>query len=170
MVGLVCVTNVSGQIQPEVAEFGKLKIPKIKTKMDTIPILIQPITITYSKHYDIELVHLSRYFQSSRIVISFTNQSKDFVDNFWLQASLLDKRKSFLYREQSLFFTKVKPGETVKADMLCESVGTDEIGYIVLSPMLLEVNDEDQIFDIEQVNIIPDTIHKIIVDFESRIE
>ena len=36
--------------------------------------------------------------------------------------------------------------------------------------MLLEVNDEDQIFDIEQVKIESDTLEYIIVDFEMHLK
>ncbi len=163
-------SNAFAQEKPAVVEFTKNANTKSLIIRDTIPVQKIVVVDSAGEPYLLKLVHINRFYQSTRIVMSFTNRSASFVDNFWVMASLLDTRKSFLYREQSMFFTKVKQGETAKAEMICESIGIEEIGYIVLSPMLLEVNDEDQIFDIEQVKIESDTLEYIIVDFEMHLK
>ena len=161
--------KINAQEMPVVVEFTKEgKAIKVLPE-DSAPVQKIIIADPSVEPYLLKLDHINRFYQSTRIILSFTNRSVSYVDNFWVTASLLDKRKSFLYREQSLFFTKVKPGETAKAEMICESIGIEEIGYIVLSPMLLEVNDEDLTFDIEQVEIKSDTLDYIIIDFESRL-
>jgi hypothetical protein len=162
--------KIFAQERPAVVEFTKDVNKKPVILKDTIPVERSIIMDSANKPYLLKLDHIGPFYQSTRIIISFTNHSSAFIDNFWVTASLLDKRKSFLYRDQPLFFTKVKQGETAKSDIICESIGIEDIGYIVLSPMLLEVNDEDQIFDIEQVEIKSDTLDYIIIEFESRLK
>jgi hypothetical protein len=167
------LTVLNAQEQPKVIEFTKDKFLQKQVeveRIDSAPAMKIEVADTLLKPYLLKFVHINRFYQSTRIIFSFTNRSASFVDNFWVTASLLDNRKSFLYREQSMFFTKVKQGETAKSEMICESIGADEIGYIVISPMLLEVDDNDQTFDIEQVEIVSDTLTNIVIDFESHLK
>jgi hypothetical protein len=167
---LVSAQFAISQEKPVVAEFSKDKV--IAKKHDTvemIPVIPTIADTSGQKPYRIELTYVGAYYQSARLVITLTNRSGKFIDHFWLQASLLDKRKSFLYRGEPLLFTKVKAGKSVSAEMLCESINTEDIGYVVLSPMLLEVDDEEQVFDIDKVEIMPDNEHGILVVFESRV-
>ncbi len=166
---LISSAAVFSQEKPEVAEFSKEKVIA-KTKDSLVVVPVTPTAETsFLKPYSIELTYVGAYYQSARLVITLTNRSGKFIDHFWLQASLLDKRKSFLYRGEPLLFTKVKEGKSVSAELLCESINTEDIGYVVLSPMLLEVDDEEQVFDIDKVEIMPDKEHGILVVFESRV-
>lgn len=167
---LVSVQTAISQEKPVVAEFSKDKgHAKRIDSVEMIPVVPSFPDTSALKPYRIELTYVGAYYQSARLVITLTNRSGKFIDHFWLQASLLDKRKSFLYRGEPLLFTKVKAGKSVSAEMLCESINTEDIGYVVLSPMLLEVDDEEQVFDIDKVEIMPDKEHGILVVFESRV-
>jgi hypothetical protein len=80
-------------------------------------------------------------------VVAFTNNSPFFIDNFWMQVRLLDKNGSFLYREQPVLFTSVQAGKTVRGEVLCESIGTEEVGFVVIRPELLEIERNERPFE-----------------------
>lgn len=167
---LISVHSAVSQEKPVLAEFEKDKINfKKSDSVEMAPVVPQFADTSVLKPYRIELTYVGAYYQSARLVLAITNRSGKFIDHFWLQASLLDKQKSFLYRGEPLLFTKVKAGKSVSAELLCESINTEDIGYVVLSPMLLEVDDEEQVFDIDKVEIMPDKQYGIFVAFESRL-
>lgn len=104
--------------------------------------------------FTLELSYIGQYMQSVQLVFTLTNNSGVQLNNFWLHVSLLNKNKGFLYREQPALFSEIKPSAKQSIEILCESVGLEEIGFVVLHPQLLEKERTEQIFETENVELI----------------
>ncbi len=143
---LIAMQLQAQELEPKVAEFG---VKPYERPLNTVeqPKLISPDEEALDTVFVVTLQELSQYYQSTRLVIAFTNNSPFFVDNFWIQVRLLDKNGSFLYREQPVLFTTVNAGRTVRGEVLCESIGTEEVGYVVIRPELLEIERNERPFE-----------------------
>lgn len=104
--------------------------------------------------FSLQMTYIGQYMQSVRLVFTLNNNTEEQLNNFWLHISLLDKNKNFLYREQPALFSEIKPHGKQSIEMLCESVGLEEVGYIVLHPQLLELERVEQSFDPKKVELI----------------
>lgn len=104
--------------------------------------------------FTLQMTYIGQYMQSVRLVFTLNNNTEEQLNNFWLHISLLDKNKNFLYREQPALFSEIKPHGKQSIEMLCESVGLEEVGYIVLHPQLLELERVEQSFDPKKVELI----------------
>lgn len=119
-------------------------------EMDTVQIPVQNIQYPYT----FELKSFSQFQQSTRMVFELTNNNQEQISNFWLHISLLDKEGIFLYSEQPLFYSNIAPGRRGIIEMMFESVGKDDIGYIVLYPGLLEINRNELPFNTQDVRLV----------------
>jgi len=113
----------------------------IEKSIDTLP-------------FSIRLVHLGQYMQSVQLIFEFTNMHPEMVNHFWVHVSLLDQNKYFLYREQPALFTNIRKGKSQRIELLCESVGLEEVGYIVIHPQLLEIDRNEVSFDVSNIKLI----------------
>jgi hypothetical protein len=120
------------------------------TVKDTLPAQNQNLQYPYT----FELKSFSQFHQSTRMVFELTNNQQEPINNFWLHISLLDKQGIFLYSEQPLFFSNIAPGRKGIIEMMFESVGKDDVGYIVLYPGLLEINRKELPFETQDVRLI----------------
>lgn len=148
---LLCIFFVYSFIQaqelkPRVAEFGA---EPYESPLNTVepPKIIEWQEESLDTAFVVTLQEVSQYYQSTRLIIAFTNNSRLLVDNFWIQVRLLDRNGSFLYREQPILFTGIQPGRTVRGEVLCESIGIAEVGYVVIRPELLETERHERHFE-----------------------
>ncbi len=157
--GLLHFNPLFGQeLKPKLAEFG------------TEPLNPQPDSLRYQRFYAaeneqdsiflIQLTNLSTFYQSARLIVSLTNNSKEHIDHLWFQLRLLTLKAEFLYREQPVMFTNIKPGQKVSYEVLCESIYPKDIGYVVLRPELIELNRkekplETRLFEMQNVTDFP---------------
>jgi len=132
--------------QPKLVEFGAEPYERPFNTVEP-PEVIETEETLSDTSFVITLQELSQYYQSTRLVIALTNKSGQYVDNFWVQVRLLDQNGSFLYREQPVLFTTLESGRTHRAEMLCESIGKDEVGYVVFRLELLELDREELPFE-----------------------
>ena len=121
-------------------------IPISSLNHDTIVSAELPFTLT--------LVLAEQYMQSARFIFKLTNNEPEQLNNFWLHVSLLDTHKGFLYREQPVLFSEIGPHSSQSIELLCESVGIVEVGYVVLHPQLLEIDRVEQAFDTKCVELV----------------
>lgn len=147
MILVLAASQIQAQeLKPKVAEFG-VKPYEQPLNTEEPPQLISPDEDALDTVFVVTLQELSQYYQSTRLVVAFTNNSPFFIDNFWMQVRLLDKNGSFLYREQPVLFTSVQAGKTVRGEVLCESIGTEEVGFVVIRPELLEIERNERPFE-----------------------
>lgn len=105
------------------------------------------------KPFQLQLLHAGQYMQSVQLVFELTNKSTEHLNHFWLHVSLRNRQGGFLYREQPALFAGIGSGQSQIIEMLCESVGIEEVGYIILHPRLLEINRFEQAFDTTKVSL-----------------
>lgn len=143
--------DIAAQVNPVIAEPDQhVLLPVVEIP---VPDTVKPATrLTYP--YTLELKNLSQYMQSTRLVFELTNATDRVLNNFWIHIALLDRGGMFLYREQPVFFSNIQPGRKGLIDILCESVGVDEVGFIVIYPGLLEENHHEIEFDPKLVQLI----------------
>lgn len=126
---------------------------------------------TYSdKVVVLKLIDLSQYQQCVRMVFELENISGGFINNCWFHVSLQDSERGFLYREQPLLFAEVAIGGRQQLELLCESVGIEEVGYIILHPQLLEIERVETLANPSKVQVIPlpDSDVKVVFNSELR--
>ncbi|MBU1008982.1 MAG: hypothetical protein KKD74_02490 [Bacteroidetes bacterium] len=154
----ISATDIAAQLNPVIADPDQhVSIPVVEIPgMDTLKPATSP---TFP--YTLELKNLSQYMQSTRLVFELTNATDRVLNNFWIHIALLDRGGMFLYREQPVFFSNIQPGRKGLIDILCESVGVDEVGFIVIYPGLLEENRHEIEFDPKLIQLIKpkDTEH-----------
>jgi hypothetical protein len=118
--------------------------------------------------YTLTIKNFSQYMQSTRIVFELKNHTADQLNHCWMHVALRDRQGMFLYTEQPLYFSNTAPNGKSLIDMYFESVGKEEIGYIVLYPGLLEANRKEMPFDTSKIRIVmPDGDSEVIVGFYS---
>lgn len=109
--------------------------------------------IIKTKGFTITLSKASQYMQSVQLIFEMHNQDSLFTNNCWFHVTLLTPAKAFLYREQPLLFNNVQAGSTQKQELLCESIGIEELGYIVLHPILYESADIESAFNYQNITL-----------------
>jgi hypothetical protein len=115
--------------------------PEATTEPNTLPFTLQ-------------LTHIKQFMQSTQLVFKLTNHEADMLNHFWIYVSLLDQSKGFLYREQPVLFTGIRKGGSQSIELLCESIGVDEVGYIILKPELLEIDRQEIPFETKKVELV----------------
>ena len=115
--------------------------PEATTEPNTLPFTLQ-------------LTHIKQFMQSTQLVFKLTNHEAEILNHFWIYVSLLDQSKGFLYREQPVLFTGIRKGGSQSIELLCESIGVDEVGYIILKPELLEIDRQEIPFEIKNVELV----------------
>ncbi len=91
--------------------------------------------------------------QSVQLIFELENNSGSLINNCWFGVYLETAEKEFLFREQPLLFSMVAPHGRQQLEILCESVGIEEVGYIVLRPQLLEIARTELLFDYSKVRL-----------------
>jgi hypothetical protein len=117
----------------------------------------------------LKLIDVSQYQQCVRMIFELENISNGFLNNCWFHVSLQDSEHGFLYREQPLLFAEVTNGGRQQLELLCESVGIEEVGFIVLHPQLLEIERVETLASPAKVQIISSTDSDVKVVFNSEI-
>lgn len=136
---------------PLIAQQQTLLVPKSNES--------EAATQIIHKGFTIKLLRLEQYMQSVQLVFEMKNQDSLPVNNCWFHVSLLGHDHGFLYREQPLLFSELKPFGTQKLELLCESIGVEEVGYIILYPILYEAAREESDFDFPKIHLqVPESI------------
>ncbi len=101
--------------------------------------------------FSLQLFRVKQFMQSAQLIFELTNHTEKDLTNFWVHVSLLDRNGQFLYREEPLLFVNLQPGQKALREILCESVGIEEIGHVVVYPVLLELDRNETSFRKERV-------------------
>ncbi|MDA3944310.1 MAG: hypothetical protein PF694_12315 [Bacteroidetes bacterium] len=136
----------SQEKKPEIAEFGTEIFSPPAQVAEIKPLIIDDET-SYDSAFIVTFEQLTKYYQSARLIIALQNRSEDYVDHIWFQLRLLDKKSGFLYREQAVLFTGIAAGQKVRLEVICESISPEEIGFVVLRPELIEIDDQEYPFN-----------------------
>lgn len=140
---LICILALTNQlIAQNSSGMDTLRTEEIVASADT------------NRPFRLTLLQARQYMQSVQLVFELSNLSSDHLNHFWLNVSLRDAQGGFLYREQPALFAAIGPGKSQNIEMLCESIGIEEVGYVVLHPHLLEINRFEQAFDTTKVQLI----------------
>lgn len=156
--GLICIGSFLflafqawGQ-GPVVAEYDSLHRTKHTTEIkirqsDDLP----EAQAAGETDFRLQLFRVKQYMQSAQLIFELTNHTEQVLTNFWVHVSLLDRNGQFLYREEPLLFVNLQPGQKAFREILCESVGIEEIGHVVVYPQLLEMEWNEIEFDKDRV-------------------
>jgi hypothetical protein len=121
--------------------------------------------------YTLTVKNFSQYMQSTRIVFELQNNTQDQLNHCWLHVALRDRQGMFLYAEQPLYFSNTAPNGKSLIDMYFESVGKEEIGFIVLYPGLLEANRKEMLFETSKIRIVmPEGENEVNIGFYSEFQ
>ncbi len=133
-----------------------------KTKVETLQQQI------LHKGFTIRLIKAAQYMQSVQLVLEMQNHDTVMTDNCWFHLTLLTPEKTFLYREQPLLFSQIKPLSTQRQELLCESVGLEELGFVVLHPVLYESGRSESAFNFANIRLeVPKEIpYQLIFSFQ----
>ena len=105
------------------------------------------------KGFTIRLIKAAQYMQSVQLVLEMQNHDTIMTDNCWFHLTLLTPEKTFLYREQPLLFSQIQPLSTQRQELLCESVGLEELGFVVLHPVLYESGRSESAFNFANIRL-----------------
>lgn len=137
---------------PVVAEYDSLHRTKPTREISKPQADVLPEAEAASKtDFRLQLFRVKQYMQSAQLIFELTNHTDQALTNFWVHVSLLDRNGQFLYREEPLLFVNLQPGQKAYREMLCESVGIEEIGHVVVYPQLLELEWNEVAFEKERV-------------------
>ncbi len=101
----------------------------------------------------LNLIKAGQYMQSVQLIFELENNSSSLINNCWFGVYLETTEKEFLFREQPLLFSMIAPFGKQQLEILCESVGIEDVGFIVLRPQLLEIARTELLFDYSKVQL-----------------
>ncbi len=105
------------------------------------------------KGFTIRLLRAEQYMQSVQLIFEMKNQDSVTVNNCWFHVGLSTPENTFLYREQPLLFNQLKPFGSQKLELLCESIGIEEVGFVILIPVLYEADREESEFNYPNIRL-----------------
>ncbi|MCK9451755.1 MAG: hypothetical protein M0Q90_08700 [Bacteroidales bacterium] len=130
------------EFKPEIADIGQQEVKTNTQSMD-----IKPETIDHKVSLDttfqISVEQISKYYQSTRMILSLKNNSNLRINHSWFQVRLLGKNGEFLYREQPVLFTEINVNQSIRYELIFESIDPEQIGYVVFRPELLELEGKE---------------------------
>lgn len=85
----------------------------------------------------LKLIRARQYMQSTQIVFELTNHM-EWLRYCWFGVSFSDREGEFLYRELPLMYTALETGRSQRQELWLESTELENVGTIVIRPMLLE--------------------------------
>jgi len=136
-------TPLSAQeFKPEIADFGQEEVKTTRQSMDNKPETIDH-KVSFDTTFQISVEQISKYYQSARMILSLKNNSNLRINHSWFQVRLLDKNGEFLYREQPVLFTEINVNQSIRYELIFESIDPEQIGYIVFRPELLELEGKE---------------------------
>lgn len=115
----------------------------------------------------LKLVKARQYMQSVQLVFELSNHM-EWLKHCWLGVSFYDHEGEFLYRELPLMYTSLPQGKSQRQELWLESTDIEEIGTIVLRPMLLETARNELAFQSELLRIDTDVKHQFSIEFETE--
>lgn len=130
------------EIKPEIVDFGREEIKSATQSPDVKPLIIDH-KANIDTVFQISVEQISKYYQSARMILSLKNSSNFHVNHSWFQVRLLDKNGEFLYREQPVLFTKININQSIRYELIFESIDPEQIGYVVFRPELLELEGKE---------------------------
>lgn len=101
----------------------------------------------------LNLIKAGQYMQSVQLIFELENNSSSLINNCWFGVYLETTEKEFLFREQPLLFSMIAPFGKQQLEILCESVGIEDVGFIVLRPQLLEIARTELLFEYSKVQL-----------------
>jgi len=136
-------TPLSAQeIKPEIVDFGREEVKPTTQSADVKPLIIDH-KVSLDTTFQISVEQISKYYQSARMILSLKNSSNLLVNHCWFQVRLLDKNGEFLYREQPVLFTEINVNQSIRYELIFESIDPEQIGYVVFRPELLELENKE---------------------------
>jgi hypothetical protein len=87
----------------------------------------------------LRIVKARQYMQSVQMVFELSNQM-EWLKHCWIGVSFYDHDGEFLYRELPLMYTSLPKGRRQLQEVWLESTDINDIGTVVIRPMLLETN------------------------------
>lgn len=130
------------ELKPEIVDFGREEINPTTQSADIKPLIINR-EVSLDTTFQLSVEQISEYYQSARMILSLKNSSNLLVNHSWFQVRLLDKNGEFLYREQPVLFTEININQSIRYELIFESIDPEQIGYVVFRPELLELEGEE---------------------------
>lgn len=124
--------------EPKIADFGREE-PKVRTQSPEVTTLIRDEEISFDTTFQIKVEQITKYYQSTRMILSLKNSSNLLINHIWFQVRLLNKNGEFLYCEQPVLFTEVNSNQSIRYELIFESIDPEQIGYVVFRPELIEL-------------------------------
>lgn len=115
----------------------------------------------------LRLVKIQQYMQSVQLIFELENNSENILNNCWFHASLLDSNHLFLYREQPLLFNGLAGHGKQMIELLCESVGIEEVAFVSLRMQLLEIDRVETLLSSQKVNLVQNDESSVIMQFKN---
>lgn len=139
----------------------------LTSTLDTLVIASETDTLQPQKVVTLSLVKIQQYMQSVQLIFELENNTEKVLNNCWFHASLLDSNQLFLYREQPLLFNGIAGHGKQMIELLCESVGIEEVAFISLRMQLLELDRVETLLSSQKVNLVQNNETSVIMQFKT---
>jgi len=115
----------------------------------------------------LKLVRARQYMQSVQMVFELSNQM-EWLKHCWIGVSFYDREGEFLYRELPLMYTSLPKGKSQRQEVWLESADIEDIGTVIIRPMLLETALREMPFDNSLLQIGSDNKYHFRIAFETE--
>lgn len=115
----------------------------------------------------LKIVRARQYMQSVQMVFELSNQM-EWLKHCWIGVSFYDREGEFLYRELPLMYTSLPKGRSQRQEVWLESTDFEDIGTVLLRPMLLETALREMFFDTSLFQIVHDNKYHFRIVFETE--
>lgn len=163
-------TPLSAQeIKPEIVDFGREEVKPATHSPVITPIIIEQ-EVASDTTFQVSIEQISKYYQSARMILALKNSSNLGVNHIWFQVRLLDKNGAFLYREQPVLFTEINVNQSIRYELIFESINPEQIGYVVFRPELIELESKEYPLKESFFRLTNATAEEIQVVFNTRFQ
>lgn len=140
---IIFSTPLSAQeTEPKIVDFGREEVKPAAQSPEITPIIIEQ-EVGLDTTFQVSIEQISKYYQSTRMILALKNSSKLLVNHIWFQVRLLDKNGEFLYREQPVLFTEININQSINYELIFESISPEQIGFVVFRPELIELESKE---------------------------
>ncbi len=166
---IFCNPSNAQKTEPKIADFGREKVKPTTQSAEITPLIIEQ-EVGSDTTFQVSIEQISKYYQSTRMILALKNSSNLLVNHIWFQVRLLDKNGGFLHREQPVLFTEINVNQSIRYELIFESISPEQIGYIVFRPELIELESKEYPLKESFFRLTNATAEEIQVVFNTRFQ
>lgn len=104
-------------------------------------------------YFDIDLVKIWNEYSLANIALELKNRFGKHIDKLWLQAELRTKKGDYLAGKKNIHYSNIRPDAVSVEEVSWRNTDFSDIGEIILTPYLLEIEGTNYKFETQYFNI-----------------